>query len=109
RRTSAVQRHGNVQQRRVLLRAEDVAVAGRAAGRQPIEGELDRQAGIVLHEVRNASVGDAVQGRHAGAREGAGALDRVVGGAVAEDDIEGDLVYAGILAADGLGEFAEFL
>src|SRR5581483_7661648 len=47
-------RHHNPQQRRVLLAAENVGVAGTAAWHQPVDRELDRVRRIELDKIRNA-------------------------------------------------------
>ena len=98
-----------VQERGVLLRAEDVAVARAAARAQAEDRELDRQARVVLDEIADARQRDAVEGGHRLARDGAGAAHPLIGRALAEDDVEGDLVDARVLAADGLGEVLQGL
>ncbi len=92
-----------IQQRRVLLCAEDVAVSGAAARAQPVDRELDRVARVVLDEIGNPLRFDAVQGGDTFARQHPCTLDALIVFAIAKDDVEGDLVDAGILAADRLG------
>jgi hypothetical protein len=46
-----------IQQRRVLLRPDDVAIPHAAAGLQAVDGEFDGIAGVVLDEV-----GDPLRG-----------------------------------------------
>jgi transposase len=95
-------RHHHSQKRCVLLGAEDVGVAGAAAGDGAIECELDRIAWLEFHEVGNLGFGDAVQRRDAGAGQHLASLDVLVGRPVGKDDVERDFVHAGILAAQRL-------
>src|SRR6185369_4257045 len=56
--------HFEVQQRRVLLRAEDVGVARAAARPQPEDRELDRVARIELDEIAKALGREPVELHH---------------------------------------------
>src|SRR4029453_16989343 len=98
-----------VEERGVLLGAEDVALARAAAGAVAANGELDGQARIVLDEGGEALARDAVETRDGLGGEGAAPLHAFVALPVREDDVEGDLVHAGVLAPDGLGHLDERL
>src|SRR5262245_62049313 len=97
----------DVEQRRVLLGAEEVALAHAAARGEPADGELDGVGGLEHHEVGHAPLVDAEQARHRGPVERAAVTDALEVGAVAADDVEGDVVDAGVLAADGRGQLDE--
>jgi hypothetical protein len=99
-------RHADVEQRRVLLRAEDVGIAGAAARAQAIDRELDRIAGIELDEIAERSGGavELAAPIRASARARA---SRARTPPCREDHVEGDQVDAGVLAAHGLGELAK--
>ena len=62
-------RHFQVEQRRVLLRAEDVRIARAAARSQPVDRELDRVGGIEFDEIGDALGRDPVEPRHCLARQ----------------------------------------
>src|SRR3546814_11324053 len=91
------------------LGAEDVRVARAAAWAQAVYGELDGEARIVLDEIGDALIRDVEQLSHGGAGQRLAPLHRLVNLCRAEDDVEGDLVHAGILGADGLGQLGELL
>src|SRR5699024_6545173 len=93
--------------RGVLLAAEDVALPRTAAGREPLEGELDRERRVELHEVGDPVVLDAEQAADGRPGQGSGLPHVIVGLPVGEDDVEGDPVGAGVLAPDRLGQLAQ--
>ncbi len=101
--------HLDVQQRRILLRAEDIGIAGTAAGAQPVDRELDRVARIELHEIGDALRRKTVELLHRFARQHPRALDALVCRAIGKDDVERDQVDTGILAADRLGQRRKLL
>jgi hypothetical protein len=67
-----------------------------------LAGSYSTKSVIRLPETLNSA-------RHLLARQRLRALDRLVDVALAENDVEGDLVGAGVLRADRLGEIGEFL
>src|SRR5262249_2211609 len=97
-----------VEQRAVLLTAEDVGIARAPARNSTVYRELDRQcrverdmAGDLLH----VDAEDRADGR---GRQDAALANPVIGRAVGKDYVEGDLVDAGVLAADRLGDLGKF-
>src|SRR5271167_1643539 len=101
-------RHVDVEQRTILLAAEDVGVT-RAAARYPaVHCELDRQCRVerdVVGDLRHIDAEDPADGR---ARQDTAVTHPLIGGAVGEDHVEGYLVDAGVLAADRLGDLGQF-
>src|SRR2546427_717413 len=97
----------DVEQRRVLLRAEEIAFAHAAARPQPADRELDRVGRLEHHEVGHAALVDAEQARDRAAVERATVAHALEVPAVAADDVERDVVDARILAADGRGQLHE--
>lgn len=90
-----------------MLGAEYVAVAGAAARTQAIDRKFNREAGIVLNEIRNSPGGDSIELRHRLARYHACAFDSLVVRALSKYDVERDFIDSRILAADRLREFTE--
>src|ERR1700730_137065 len=95
-------RHLDIQQRSILLCAENVRVAGAAAWPKSVEREFDRVPGVELDEVGDALVRDAVELAHRLAGEHACPFYPFVGGALGEDNVEGDEIDPRVLAADSL-------
>src|SRR5262245_48759030 len=106
-RESGSVRHLDVEQRRVLLCAEDVRIAGTAARTPPIDRELDGVARIELDEVGDPPGRDPIQAAHRFAREYAGTLDTLVRGPIGEDHVERDEIDASVLAANRLRELGK--
>src|SRR5882672_2477115 len=94
----------DVEQRRVLLRAEEIALAHAAARPQPANGELDGVGGLEHDEVGHAALLDAEQTRDRAAVEDAAVAHTLEVRAVATDDVERDVVDARVLAPDGRGQ-----
>src|SRR5215813_3890543 len=104
---ASVARHVEVEQRRVLLRAEDIGIPRTAARPQSIESEFDGAGGIELDEVRDPLGSDAVEASHRFPGEHARLLHALVGRLPGEDHVERDEIDARVLAAYGLGELRE--
>ena len=102
--------HGyfNIQQRRVLLAAEDVAVSGTSAVLFTIDREFDRIGGIEFDEIADSFFGNAVQFCNCRFRQRPALFDQVVVFLFPEDDIEGDLVRSRVFASDRLGKVDQF-
>src|SRR5262249_54225669 len=64
RRGSGIDGNGQVEERRVLLGAEHVALAGAAARAVPADGELDGQGGLVLDEGGDSLARDSEEPGH---------------------------------------------
>src|SRR5262245_55735135 len=94
----------DVEQRRVLLRAEEVALAHAPAGLQAADRELDRVGGLEDDEGRHARLVDAEEPGDLRPVERAAVTHPLEVLPVATDDVEGDVVDAGVFAADGRGE-----
>src|SRR5262249_28346395 len=100
--TSALSGYTQLEQRRVLLRAEHVALAGAATGHLAANSELDRQRRGEFDERGEALPRNRIESRDGLWSEYPASLHELVRLAVAEDDVERDLIHAGVLAADGL-------
>src|SRR5688572_16821991 len=99
--------HGDVEKRRVLLRAEHVGFARTAARARAADGELDGVARLVHDKVRDARGLDAVEHGHGLARDHAGIAHALEVLALAENDVERDVVDARVLRANRGGELAQ--
>src|SRR5260370_36730272 len=101
-RPQSPRRNRDLQQRAVLLAAEDVGVAGNAAGDRSQDREFGRQCRGELDVIGDAALRNAKYPAERRPRQHAAAADEIVIGALREDNVEGDLVDPGILAADRL-------
>jgi hypothetical protein len=101
-------RHLNIQKRRILLRAENVRVPRAAARPQASNRELDGVGRVEFDEIGESGFRDPIQRQHRLPAQRPASAHRLVGAAIAEYDVEGDTIYPGILAPDGLGEFVKF-
>src|SRR4029450_6933229 len=97
----------DVEQRRILLRAEEIALAHAAAGPQPANGELDGVGGLEHDEIGHAAFVDAEEPRDRAPVEDAAVAHALEVRAVATDDVERDVIDARVLAANGRGEVDE--
>src|SRR5262245_21602445 len=97
----------DVEQRRVLLRPEEIALAHAAARAQPAKGELDGVGGLEHDEVGHPALVDTEEARDRAAVAGAAVAHPLEVRAVAADDVERDVIDAGVLAANGRGELDE--
>src|SRR5271166_534636 len=95
-------RHCDLEQRPILLAAEDVRIAQAAAGDRAQDRELDRQCRVELHVICDAALGNAEEPTNRRPRQRAGATDEIIVGPLGENHVEGDLVDPDILAADRL-------
>src|SRR6476659_7028476 len=98
-------RNLHVEQRRILLRAEHVGVALAAARDFASDRELDRLRRLEHDKTRDAVLANAKELRHRLLGQRTRALHALVVRLVAADDVEGDVIDARVLAADGRGEF----
>jgi hypothetical protein len=90
----------------VLLRAEEIRFPHTPRA-QPADGELDGVGRLEYHEVGHAALVDAEQARDGAGIERATVAHALEVLAVAADDVEGDVIDARVLAADGRGELDE--
>src|SRR5207248_1946122 len=97
----------DVEERSVLLGAEEIALAEAAARAQPADRELDRVGRLEHHEVGHARLVDPEQASDRAPVERAAVAHPLEVPAVAADDVEGDVVDAGVLAANGRRELDE--
>src|ERR1700730_15130054 len=103
-----ISQHLEVEERAVLLAAEDVGIA-RASARHPaVDSKPDRQCRVEFDMVGDLRSIDAEDPADGSAREDATVAHQVIGGAIGEENVEGDLVDAGFLAADRLGDLGQF-
>src|SRR5687767_2128028 len=91
----------DLEQRPVLLASEHVPIAGAAAGAQAVDREFDRVGHVEFDEIGNALERDAHEAGKSGLREFAAGPRSAIILLVAENDVERDLVDAGVLAAHG--------
>ena len=94
----------NIEQWCVLLRAEDVRISGASARAESVDRELDGAGRAVFNEFGDPTLVNAVKRRNALSRERLAPSHPVIDITVSEDDVERDLVDAGILAANGFRE-----
>ena len=93
-----------IQQRDILLDAEDVGVVQAAARDRATQRELDGERWVELDVIADALGRHAEQRLDRLARQHAAVADRVVGGPIIHDHVEGDLIGAGVLAEQRFGE-----
>src|SRR5262245_66338078 len=97
----------DVEQGRVLLRAEEIALAHAAARAQPADGELDGVGGLEHDEVGHPALVDAEEARDRAPVEDAAVAHALEVRAVAADDVERDVIDPRVLAANGRGQVDE--
>src|SRR5262245_64275113 len=97
----------DVEQGRVLLRAEEIALAHAATRAQPANGELDGVGGLEHDEVGHPALVDAEEARDRAPVEGTAVAHALEVRAVATDDVERDVIDTRVLAANGCGELDE--
>lgn len=95
-------RDGHLHQGHVLLGAIDVGVADGPGRQGAHQGRLDRQRGVVVDHASHPLARDPITGGDRRRREQIGLLDRLIDGRIVEDDVQGQLERAGVLAADHL-------
>src|SRR5947208_14124318 len=99
--------HGDAEERPILLAAEYIGIAWAAARAGAPDREFDRQCGVELDVIADAAVRDAEEAAQRSARQYPALPHTLVIGALGKDDIEGDMVDPGILAADRLRNIGE--
>ena len=98
----------NIHQGRILLGAENVRIAGTAAGAGAIKGEFDSKAGGEFHKIGDTLFLNTIEAGNRASAQNAAVADQVEIGLISKDNIEGNLIDAGILRADGFGNIHQF-
>src|ERR1700753_1736293 len=91
----------------MVLAAIHVPIPQRALGAGPLDRDLDRIRHVDLEEGRDLALVEAIGLSHRTRADGAGLANGLVTGAVAKENVEGEAIGAGILAADDVGEVLE--
>jgi len=104
---AAVRQSGAVPNAEYLLSAEGVAFAARALLPAPLDRHLEGHGGVEEHRDQDVVLRDVVEPGQLLGRQRATLLDLLVGRLAVEQDVEGELERAGILAADDLGQLAQ--
>src|SRR5262249_54109370 len=100
-------RYFDVEQRAILLAAEDVGVCGAAAWRPAVDRELDGHWRVEFDLGGDLPRVDAEDVADRRAWQGAALAHPLVTCAAGENHVECDLVDASILAADRLGDLGQ--
>src|SRR5262245_16438995 len=95
-----------VHERAVLLAAEDIVIVDVARDGRARDGDLDRRCGVVVDD-RDDLRPEAVGAREPLSVDHACVAHPLVGSAVLQDHVEGQLERTGVLAADELGDLPE--